>query len=71
MRFSSSRPIASKPPIAIEAKPRMSSACATQSARCTSGSIRAIKKTPAATIAAECKYEETGVGATMARGSQK
>ena len=35
------------------------------------GVRRCSRKTPAATIAAECRYAETGVGAAIARGSQK
>ena len=35
------------------------------------GVKRAIKYTPAFTIAAACKYADTGVGAAIAPGSQK
>src|SRR6185437_925678 len=35
------------------------------------GVIRAIKYTPALTIAAACRYALTGVGAAIAPGSQK
>ena len=34
------------------------------------GYMRPIKKTPALTIVAECKYADTGVGAAIAPGSQ-
>jgi hypothetical protein len=35
------------------------------------GHSRASRKTPSFTMAAECRYAETGVGATIACGSQK
>ena len=35
------------------------------------GASRATRNTPALTIAAECRKEETGVGAAIAPGSQK
>ncbi len=36
-----------------------------------SGARRATRKTPAFTMAAACRYADTGVGAAMAAGSQK
>ncbi len=35
------------------------------------GHSRASRKTPAFTMVAECRYDDTGVGAAMALGSQK
>ena len=38
---------------------------------CISGAKRATRYIPALTMAAECRYAETGVGAAIAPGSQK
>jgi hypothetical protein len=62
---------ASTPPTAIERSPTASNTFKINSLFCKSGYTRPRSKTPAATIAAECRYAETGVGAAIARGSQK
>ena len=61
----------STPPTAIDSRPMTTSVSISAGSSAMSGWIRLSRKTPAATIAAECRYAETGVGAAIARGSQK
>jgi hypothetical protein len=69
--FKVSRVRARMPPTAMEANPTTRSAVRRVSLFWTSGYTRPMRSTPAATIAAEWRYAETGVGAAIALGSQK
>ncbi len=57
-------------PNAIELHPTISNSVDVAGVERTASS-RIMTNTPAATKAAECRYADTGVGATIARGSQK
>src|ERR1700741_2042943 len=69
--FMSRWKVAAYAPTSSDARPALQTMANQRSVPDNTGHNRASRNTPALTMVAECKYDDTGVGAAIARGNQK